>query len=110
MIVLYGLSLVGVGLLISSLCHTQQQAFIGVFLFMMPSILLSGYISPVENMPLWLQQVTMINPIRHFTEITKQIYLKNADAAVLWQSIWPLLVIIVGSTSGAYAMFRRKVG
>ncbi|MCL1916527.1 MAG: ABC transporter permease [Desulfovibrionaceae bacterium] len=109
MIVLYGLSLVGVGLLISSLCNTQQQAFIGVFLFMMPAILLSGYISPVENMPLWLQQVTMINPVRHFTEITKQIYLKDAGIHVLWQSIWPMLAIIAGSTAIAYAMFRRKV-
>lgn len=106
---LYGLSLVGVGLLISALCSTQQQAFIGMFLFMMPAILLSGYISPVENMPVWLQHVTMANPIRHFTEITKQIYLKNASFSIIWQSIWPLLVIIVCSLGVAYHMFRRKV-
>ncbi len=56
--VIYGLSLVGFGLLISSLCATQQQAFIGVFVFMMPAILLSGYVSPVENMPQWLQDLT----------------------------------------------------
>ena len=61
--VIYGLSLVGFGLLISSLCSTQQQAFIGVFVFMMPAILLSGYVSPVENMPVWLQNLTWINPI-----------------------------------------------
>ncbi|MGO2465618.1 MAG: ABC transporter permease, partial [Serratia proteamaculans] len=61
----YGLSLVGFGLLISSLCATQQQAFIGVFVFMMPAILLSGYVSPVENMPVWLQNLTWANPIRH---------------------------------------------
>lgn len=54
----YTLSLVGFGLLISSLCATQQQAFIGVFVFMMPAILLSGYVSPVENMPVWLQDLT----------------------------------------------------
>ncbi len=109
MILLYGFSLIGVGLLISSLCSTQQQAFIGVFLFMMPSILLSGYISPVENMPEWLQYVTIINPIRHFTEITKQIYLKNADLTALWQSVLPLLIITVCSTIVAYAFFRRKI-
>lgn len=109
MILLYGFSLIGVGLLISSLCSTQQQAFIGVFLFMMPSILLSGYISPVENMPEWLQYVTMINPIRHFTEITKQIYLKDADFTALWQSVLPLLIITVCSTIVAYAFFRRKI-
>lgn len=80
---LYGLSLVGFGLLISSLCATQQQAFIGVFVFLMPAILLSGYVSPVENMPLWLQNLTWVNPIRHFTDITKQIYLKGADFSVV---------------------------
>lgn len=108
-ILLYGFSLIGVGLLISSLCSTQQQAFIGVFLFMMPAILLSGYVSPVENMPEWLQSITMANPIRHFTEITKQIYLKAAGFSVIWESIWPLLVISAVSTGAAYLLFRRKV-
>lgn len=82
--VIYGLSLVGFGLLISALCSTQQQAFIGVFVFMMPAILLSGYVSPVENMPVWLQDITWINPIRHFTDITKQIYLKDASLDIVW--------------------------
>lgn len=106
----YGLSLVGFGLLISALCSTQQQAFIGVFVFMMPAILLSGYISPVENMPQWLQQITWINPIRHFTDITKQIYLKGASLSIVWHSLWPLLVITATTGSAAYWMFRRKVG
>ncbi len=106
---IYSLSLVGFGLLISALCSTQQQAFIGVFVFMMPAILLSGYVAPVENMPVWLQHITWINPVRHFTEITKQIYLKDANLGVIWQSLWPLLVIAATTGSVAYAMFRRKV-
>ena len=106
---LYGLSLVGVGLLISALCSTQQQSFIGVFFFMMPGVLLSGYVSPVENMPGWLQCLTMGNPVRHFIEITKQIYLKDAPFAVLWHSIWPLCIIIVCTITVAYGMFRRKI-
>ncbi|GKX63465.1 Inner membrane transport permease ybhR [Pragia fontium] len=106
---IYTLSLVGFGLLISSLCATQQQAFIGVFVFMMPAILLSGYVSPVENMPVWLQDLTWINPIRHFTDITKQIYLKDADFSIIWGSLWPLLVITVTTGSLAYWMFRRKI-
>ncbi len=107
---IYGCSLIGFGLLISAVCSTQQQAFIGVFLFMMPCILLSGYISPVENMPKWLQALTMANPIRHFTEITKQIYLKDASFSVIWESVFPLVIIIVCTVSLAYAIFRRKVG
>ncbi len=106
---IYGLSLVGFGLLISALCSTQQQAFIGVFVFMMPAILLSGYVSPVENMPVWLQNITWVNPIRHFTDITKQIYLKDASFDIVWGSLWPLLVIAATTGSAAYAMFRRKV-
>ncbi|WP_042859505.1 ABC transporter permease [Dickeya sp. NCPPB 3274] len=109
-ILVYGLSLVGFGLLISSLCSTQQQAFIGVFVFVMPAILLSGYVSPVENMPLWLQQLTWVNPVRHFTDITKQIYLKNASLAVVWRGVWPLLAITATTGSAAYALFRRKIG
>ncbi|AHG21671.1 membrane protein [Chania multitudinisentens RB-25] len=105
----YGLSLVGFGLLISSLCATQQQAFIGVFVFMMPAILLSGYVSPVENMPVWLQHLTWVNPIRHFTDITKQIYLKDANFSIIWHSLWPLLAITATTGSAAYAMFRRKI-
>lgn len=105
----YTLSLVGFGLLISSLCATQQQAFIGVFVFMMPAILLSGYVSPVENMPVWLQDLIWINPIRHFTDITKQIYLKDADFSIIWGSLWPLLVITITTGSLAYRMFRRNI-
>lgn len=107
--IVYGLSLVGFGLLISSLCSTQQQAFIGVFVFMMPAILLSGYVSPVENMPVWLQNLTWVNPIRHFTDITKQIHLKDASLEIVWGSLWPLLVIAATTGSAAYAMFRRKI-
>lgn len=106
---IYTLSLVGFGLLISALCATQQQAFIGVFVFMMPAILLSGYISPVENMPIWLQNITWVNPIRHFTDITKQIYLKDANFSIIWGSLWPLLVITLTTGSLAYWIFRRKI-
>ncbi|MEL0576936.1 ABC transporter permease [Pectobacterium punjabense] len=106
---IYGLSLVGFGLLISSLCSTQQQAFIGVFVFLMPAILLSGYVSPVENMPIWLQHITWINPIRHFTDITKQIYLKDADFSIIWGSLWPLFIITLTTGSAAYAIFRRNI-
>lgn len=108
-ILLYGLSLVGVGLLISAVCSTQQQALIGVFLFLMPAIILSGYLTPVENMADSLQYITLINPVRHFTEITKQIYLKDANFRVIWQSMWPLILITVVSTLVAFAFFRRKI-
>ncbi len=108
-LVIYGVSLVGVGLLISSFCMTQQQAFIGVFIFMMPAILLSGYVSPVENMPVWLQKLTWINPIRHFTDIAKALYLKDAGLSIIWPSLWPQLLVTVITGGVAYVMFKKKV-
>jgi ABC-2 type transport system permease protein len=107
--IFYSLSLVGFGLLISAICSTQQQAFIGVFVFMMPAILLSGYVSPVENMPVWLQNITWINPIRHFTDITKQLYLKDADFSIILPSLAALLTITLSTGSAAYLMFRQKI-
>lgn len=108
-IVIFGVSLVGVGLLISSFCMTQQQAFIGVFIFMMPAILLSGYVSPVENMPVWLQKLTWINPIRHFTDISKELYLKDTGFSIIWHSLWPQLVVTLITGGVAYMMFKKKV-
>ncbi len=105
----YILALVGFGLLISSICATQQQAFLGVFSFVMPAILLSGYVSPIDNMPVWLQSLTWANPLRHFILIVKSIFLKNAPAAVVLQSVWPLLLIAVATSTTANLFFRKHV-
>lgn len=107
-ILLYALALSGVGLFISSLCSTQQQAFLGVFCFMMPAIMLSGYAAPVENMPVWLQHLTWGNPLRHFMEVVKAVYLKNASPAHALELAWPLLVIGAVTLSSAALLFRRK--
>ena len=64
------LALVGVGLFISSLCRTQQQAILGVFTFQMPAVLLSGFISPIDNMPVILQYpVSYTHLLRNFVHI-----------------------------------------
>ncbi|MFI4919138.1 MAG: ABC transporter permease [Legionellales bacterium] len=103
----YGLSLAGIGLLISSVSATQQQAFLGVFGFLMPAFLLSGYVSPIENIPEPLQSLTWINPVRHFIVISKGIYLKGFDMAFVWGDLWPLLVIASITLFLAYRMFKR---
>lgn len=107
-IILYALALSGVGLFISSLCATQQQAFMGMFAFIMPAMMLSGFAAPVENMPVWLQHVTWINPIRHFMEVVKAIYLKDASPAHALQLAWPLLVIGAITLTSAALLFRKK--
>jgi ABC-2 type transport system permease protein len=108
--VFYSLALAGFGLLISSICATQQQAFLGVFSFLMPAILLSGYASPVDNMPVWLQYLDWVNPMRHFIVIVKGIFLKDIGFVALLPSLYPLLVIAIGTLSAADWMFRRRLG
>ena len=106
----YTLSLVGIGLFISSLCNTQQQAFLGAFSFMMPAMMLSGFSAPVENMPHWLQVATWPNPVRHFVEISKGLFLKDASAERVFSLILPLLIISACTLLLAAVMFRRKSG
>ncbi|WP_215776213.1 ABC transporter permease [Paludibacterium sp. B53371] len=108
-IVCYGLSLVGFGLLISSVCATQQQAFLGVFSFTVPAVVLSGYLAPVENMPWPLRYLSFIDPLRHFIVIVKGLFLKQFEWAQVWPSLWPLWLIAVLTLSAAYAVFRRRV-
>jgi ABC-2 type transport system permease protein len=107
--VFYILALAGIGLLISSICSTQQQAFLGVFSFMMPAVLLSGFPSPVENMPFWLQCLDWFNPLRHFIVIVKSVFLKNIAATDLLHTVWPLLVIAALTLFSANWMFRRRL-
>lgn len=105
----YVAALVGGGLLISSFCQTQQQAFLGVFLFLMPAILLSGYISPVDNMPEWLRSLTWANPIRHFIVIVQGIYLRGAQLRDFSQHVVALLALAAVNTTIALFVFRRRV-
>ncbi len=106
----YILALSGIGLLISSICATQQQAFLGIFSFMMPAVLLSGFPAPVENMPLWLRYLDWFNPLQHFIVIVKGVFLKNIGVPILLQLLWPLVVIAAITLSAANWLFRRRLG
>jgi drug efflux transport system permease protein len=108
--VFYILALAGFGLLISSVCSTQQQAFLGVFSFIMPAVLLSGFPSPVENMPRWLLMLDWFNPLRHFIVIVKGVFLKDIGIVPLLDPLWPLLVIAVLTLTMANWMFRHRLG
>ena len=69
------LAIVGVGLFISSICITQQQSILSVMTFMMPAVLLSGFISPIEDMPVFLQYLTYLNPVRFFMVLSRGLFL-----------------------------------
>jgi ABC-2 type transport system permease protein len=103
----FSLSIVGVGLFLSSLSSTQQQANLGTFLFLTPSITLSGFATPIENMPHWLQLLTYLNPLKYMLIITKGIYLKNMPLQDVISNAWPLLVIAVLTLTGAGYYFRK---
>ncbi len=107
--VCYGLALAGIGLFISSFCSTQQQAFLGVFSFTVPAVILSGYISPVENMPQVFQWLAAIDPLTHFIVLLKGVFLKGFGWSAAWPLLWPLLAIAGVTLSLALAMFRRHI-
>jgi ABC-2 type transport system permease protein len=87
--VLYLFSTLGMGILLATLGSSQQQAILGAFSFILPAVLLSGFASPIENMPTWLQPLTLLNPMRHFVEIMRGCLLKGATFADLArQLIW----------------------
>jgi len=103
-------SVSGIGLLISSISKTQQQAMLGAFVFMVPSILLSGFATPIENMPNWLQPVTYIIPLRYMLVISKGIFLKALPAKFVLLQVWPMVVIAIINFIGAGRLFRRRLG
>lgn len=108
-LITYNLSLSGVGLAISAASKTQQQAFLGAFLVINPVMLLSGFSSPVDNMPGWLQMGTWANPARWFQQISLGTFLKDMPASVVFSLTWPMLAIAVVTLSLAAWMFRARM-
>lgn len=103
------LSIVGVGLFISSLSKTQQQAVLGSFLFMSPSVLLSGFATPIENMPTWLQPVTYLVPLRYYLVVAKGIFLKDIPADIVFHHMWPTVFIALFTLTAASWFFKRRL-
>jgi len=85
MCLVYLMSTLGLGLFVSTISRTQQQAMMTtIFFFLMPMIYLSGFIFPIENMPAWIQPVTYLIPLRYFLVIVRGIFLKGVGLEVLW--------------------------
>ena len=90
---LFLMSSVGIGLFISTISSTQQQAQISTFFFMNPAFILSGFAFPLENMPQWLQYLTYINPLRYFLVIIRGTFLKGVGLDILWPEMLALAVL-----------------
>lgn len=108
-LLLYLLALVGVGMLVSAASKTQQQAFLGSFVATTPLILLSGYASPIENMPDWMQLITYANPARYFLAIVQGLFLKAMPAAAVFHQLWPLAIIAVATLGASAWLFRARM-
>lgn len=105
---LFIISSASIGLVISSMCATQQQAFLGNTIFMVPSMILSGFISPVENMPTVLQAVSYINPAMHTMKALVGVYLKDLSAADISVEIASMSAISVVLLLAAAWSFKSR--
>jgi ABC-2 type transport system permease protein len=89
---LFLMTSLGAGLFISTISHTQQQAMMSSFFFSMPAFMLSGFAFPIRNMPLVVQYLSYLNPLRYFIEIVRGIFLKGVGVGVLWPQMACLAV------------------
>lgn len=106
---LFSLSVSSIGLMVSSFASTQQQAFLGCFTVAVPCILLSGFMTPVNNMPMFLQDLSQLNPLRHFIVILQGLFLKDITMSAALDSSARIAAITVVSMLCAVWMFKRKV-
>jgi ABC-2 type transport system permease protein len=106
---LFLLSAVGIGLMISSLAVTQQQGILGAFLFLVPSVILSGFATPISNMPEVVQYLTYINPMRYYMVILRGVFLEGDSAELLVHQYWPMAIIAVVTLAMAGWLFRHRM-
>lgn len=106
---IFVLAIVGVGLFLSSLCKTQQQALLAVMIFMSVTVSLSGFSTPVENMPKWLQDLTYFNPLRHFLVIVRGVFLKDMPLSIVLNSLFPIICIAIFNLITSTWFFRRRL-
>ncbi len=107
--VLYLLSTLGVGLLISTVSRTQQQAMMTTFFFFMPALLLSGLMFPIANMPRVVQWFTLANPMRYFLVILRGVFLQGASFDLLLNQFWPMVALGIVNLALASWLFRHRL-
>ena len=108
-LVLFILSVVGIGLMVSAVSATQQQAILGAFAIGVPAVLMSGFATPVENMPTVLQWLAQAIPLTHYLEIVHGVVLRATPAADLLASLWPLALIALVTLTMAVVMVRGRL-
>jgi ABC-2 type transport system permease protein len=108
-VVLFLLTTLSVGLLISTLSSTQQQAFASSFFFLNPAFILSGFAFPITSMPRAMQWITYLNPLRYFLVILRGVFLKGVGLGVLWDQMLALGVLTAILLATSIARFRKSI-
>lgn len=107
---IYLITTLGIGLFISTISATQQEAMMSIFLFYMPTILLSGFAYPIANMPGIIQWFTLFNPLRYYLIIIRGIFLKGVGFECLWPHMLVLLVMGIIIITLSSLRFRKRLG
>lgn len=107
--VLFLMTTLGAGLFISTISETQQQAMMATFFFFMPAFMLSGFAFPIRNMPVAVQWLTYLNPVRYFLEIVRDIFLKGTGIAIIWPQMVALAVFGVSILGLSSLRFHKRL-
>lgn len=106
----FAVSTLGIGLFVSTLARTQQQAMMfSIFVFMFPMIILSGFVFPIANMPPLIQTLTYLMPLRYYLVIVRGLFLKGSDLSILWSQLLPLLGLGAAVIGVSVARFRKQL-
>jgi ABC-2 type transport system permease protein len=107
---LYLMTTLGMGLLISTASANQQQSFLGGFLFILPAMLLSGVMTPIRAMPGWLQAVTYANPVRYYAEVMRTTLLRGGGFGDVWPELLALALLGGAILATATLRFHKRLG
>jgi ABC-2 type transport system permease protein len=107
--ILFLLCMLGVGLLISTVSSTQQQAMVTAFFFIMPAITFSGFGFPISTMPQWLQYLTYLSPLRYFLVVLRGTYLKGVGMEILWPQMAAMAGLGISLLTAAVLRFHKAL-
>ncbi|HWL88974.1 MAG TPA: ABC transporter permease [Polyangiaceae bacterium] len=104
----YLISTLAIGLFVATIARTQQQAIMAGFFFLIPAVLLSGFLTSIDSMPAWIQPLTWLNPVRYFVDISRSVLLRHATVTDVWGSMAALVTLGTGLLVAASWRFRSQ--
>jgi ABC-2 type transport system permease protein len=108
-LIVFIFSMVGIGLMLSSICRTQQQAILGTFSIGVPLTLISGFATPVENMPSWLRGIAAASPLKYYLVIVRGTFMKALPPSDVLANIWPMALIALVTFCCAVLIVKRSL-